>query len=123
MSRRWPHRSATGDLSGVAARLRPTVRQSNAAILMLELTLLHLQSADIPGSLGAPGRSTRTRKRYSVRNLGEAGQLQLRFDGFNIFNHPQFCQPNANLSNAQFGAISILTNTMRQQQAGVKVLF
>jgi hypothetical protein len=62
-------------------------------------------------------------KRYSLRKLGDAGQVQLRFEGFNVFNHPQFGQPNANLSNAQVGTITFLTNTMRQLQAGLKVMF
>jgi hypothetical protein len=63
-------------------------------------------------------------KRYSVRKLGEhGGEVQLRFEGFNIFNHPQFGQPNANLSNVQVGTITFLTTTMRQLQAGLKVMF
>jgi hypothetical protein len=62
-------------------------------------------------------------KRYSLRKLGDAGQVQLRFEGFNIFNHPQFGQPNANISNAQVGTITFLTTTMRQLQAGIKILF
>ena len=62
-------------------------------------------------------------KRYSVRKLGEAGQVQVRFEGFNILNHPQFGQPNANISTLGAGSITFLTNTMRQLQAGLKVMF
>jgi hypothetical protein len=50
-------------------------------------------------------------------------EAQLRFEGFNILNHPQFGQPNANISTAGAGSITFLTNTMRQLQAGLKILF
>ena len=50
-------------------------------------------------------------------------EAQLRFEGFNILNHPQFGQPNTNISTAGAGSITFLTNTMRQLQAGLKILF
>jgi hypothetical protein len=62
-------------------------------------------------------------KRYSFRKLGEQGQVQVRFEGFNIFNHPQLGQPNANVVTAQGGTIVHIANTMRQLQAGLKILF
>jgi hypothetical protein len=78
---------------------------------------------DIVYSPGAVNFDCSLFKRYSLRKLGDAGQVQLRFEGFNIFNHPQFGQPNANLQNAQVGTITFLTNTMRQLQAGLKIIF
>jgi hypothetical protein len=78
---------------------------------------------DIVFSPGAVNFDFSMFKRYSLRKLGDAGQLQLRFEGFNVFNHPQFGQPNANLNNAQVGTITFLTTTMRQLQAGLKVMF
>jgi hypothetical protein len=62
-------------------------------------------------------------KRYSFKKLGDAGQAQLRFEGFNVFNHPQFGKPNSNISNVQVGTITFLTTTMRQLQAGLKIMF
>jgi len=62
-------------------------------------------------------------KRYSVRKLGEAGQLQVRMEGFNVFNHAQFGQPNANVSAVGAGTITTLTTTMRQLQVGLKLMF
>jgi hypothetical protein len=78
---------------------------------------------DIVYSPGAVNFDFSMFKRYSVRKLGEAGQVQLRFEGFNIFNHPQFGQPNTNISTPGAGTITFLTNTMRQLQAGLKVIF
>ena len=62
-------------------------------------------------------------RRFNVPRLGESGQVQLRFEGFNIFNHPNFGTPDANISVAQAGSITTLTTSMRVFQAGVKVLF
>lgn len=47
----------------------------------------------------------------------------LRFEGFNIFNHPNFGAPAANISVAQAGSITTLTTGMRILQAGLKVIF
>jgi hypothetical protein len=62
-------------------------------------------------------------KRFRVRKLGEAGEIQFRGELFNIFNHPQFGQPNARVDLPQGGSITFLTNSMRQIQFGLKVLF
>jgi hypothetical protein len=62
-------------------------------------------------------------KRFSLPKLGENKEAQLRFEGFNIFNHPQFGQPNTNISTAGAGSVTFLTNTMRQMQVGLKILF
>ncbi len=62
-------------------------------------------------------------KRFPVAKLGESGQVQLRFEGFNIFNHPNFGTPNGNLSVAAAGTITTLTTSMRVFQAGLKVIF
>jgi hypothetical protein len=62
-------------------------------------------------------------KRVRLKMLRETGQLELRFEGFNIFNHPQFGQPNVNVSTVGAGTITFLTTSMRQLQAGLKILF
>ncbi len=62
-------------------------------------------------------------KRFEVPKLGETGQVQLRFEGFNIFNHPNFGTPAGNISVAGAGSITTLTTSMRVLQAGLKVVF
>jgi hypothetical protein len=62
-------------------------------------------------------------KRFPVKKLGESAQVQVRFEGFNIFNHPNFGTPNANITVAQAGSITTLTTGVRILQAGVKLLF
>jgi hypothetical protein len=62
-------------------------------------------------------------KRFVLPRLGDSGQVALRLEGFNIFNHPNFGTPNGNISVAGAGSITTLTTGMRVLQAGVKVLF
>jgi hypothetical protein len=62
-------------------------------------------------------------KRFELRKLGEAGQMQVRFEGFNVFNHPQFGTPVANVTVPAAGTITTLSTNMRQLQAGLKILF
>jgi hypothetical protein len=62
-------------------------------------------------------------KRYRVKKLGDVGEAQLRFEAFNLFNHPQFGQPNANVTIPQGGTITTLSTSMRQIQFGIKVVF
>lgn len=62
-------------------------------------------------------------KRIPVRRMGENGEVQFRAELFNLFNHPQFANPNARFDIPQGGTITSLANDMRQIQFGLKVLF
>jgi hypothetical protein len=62
-------------------------------------------------------------KSFSLRPLREGSELQFRAEAFNFLNHPQFGQPNARVDIAQGGSITSLSNSMRQMQLGIKLLF
>lgn len=62
-------------------------------------------------------------KSFTLRLLGEGGQIQFRAETFNTLNHPQFGQPNARVDIAQGATITSLANDMRQIQFGLKILF
>jgi hypothetical protein len=52
-------------------------------------------------------------------------QLQFRAEFFNIFNKPNFGNPNSTFipNSPNFGAITSLQSPMRQTQFGLKFLF
>jgi hypothetical protein len=55
--------------------------------------------------------------------VGGARRLQIRWEVFNVTNHPSFSLPNAELGSADFGTIRSTVSTPRQMQFGVKFLF
>jgi len=59
-------------------------------------------------------------KEFPVR---EGHRFQFRFEGFNLFNTPQFRAPNATLGGPAFGAITATWLDNRQLQFGLKYLF
>lgn len=55
--------------------------------------------------------------------LGRNRRLQLRWEVFNVTNHPSYGLPNANLGSADFGTIRSTVSTPRQMQFGLKLVF
>ena len=55
--------------------------------------------------------------------LGDQPHLEFRVEAFNLLNHPNWGEPNTNLSNAAFGRISSTRTDMRQLQFGLKFVF
>jgi len=64
-------------------------------------------------------------KRFRVT---ERVNMQFRAEAFNVFNHPNFASPNpvvfsGNNYNSSAGSITSTSNTSRQIQFALKVLF
>jgi hypothetical protein len=78
---------------------------------------------DILTGPGAVNLDASLFKRVPVRKLGEHGEVQIRGELFNSLNHPQFALPNARVDLPQGGTITSLSNSMRQVQFGLKVIF
>jgi hypothetical protein len=67
-----------------------------------------------------------------TRLLGESGNLQLRFEAFNLFNHPNFAPPaltayagaaDNEVPLTTFGRIRSTVTSSRQIQLGVRIVF
>jgi hypothetical protein len=56
-------------------------------------------------------------------NFTEKRYLQLRFEFFNVLNHPTFSAPNVQATNASFGVISSQANRPRTIQVGARMVF
>jgi hypothetical protein len=59
-------------------------------------------------------------KRFEV---GEKKYFQLRFEGFNVINHPVFAAPNTTATNSGFGTITSTANRVRTIQLGARFVF
>jgi hypothetical protein len=60
-----------------------------------------------------------------IKNFTPAERVtfQIRFEVFNVFNHPTFGPPNTTVSNAAFGLISTQANRPRTIQLGGRLTF
>jgi hypothetical protein len=82
------------------------------------------EGRDILMGPGAINFDASIMKLFKVPKLGEGGTIQLRFEGFNIFNHPQFAVPsNVTIGTAGVGSLVATTTGMRILQVGLKVIF
>jgi hypothetical protein len=59
-------------------------------------------------------------KKFDIR---EQTYFQLRFECFNVLNHPTFSAPNIQATNAQFGVINSVSNRPRTIQIGARLVF
>ncbi|MBN8732007.1 MAG: hypothetical protein J0L64_15810, partial [Acidobacteria bacterium] len=60
-------------------------------------------------------------KNFNLKS--ETRYLQFRFEAFNFPNHPNWGNPNTNVSSGGFGQITGTRNNMRQLQLGLKLNF
>ncbi len=74
--------------------------------------------------LRAPGRNLlniSVQRNFPVRLLGESN-LNMRLEGFNVLNHPQFNGPGSTLGNSLYGIISS-AGSPRQVQVAARLTF
>jgi hypothetical protein len=55
--------------------------------------------------------------------LTERASLQLRFEFFNVLNHPNFAAPDSSLGDPTFGSVLSMNGSPRDIQFGVKLHF
>ena len=77
-----------------------------------------------PRLLHGPGAQNTDLSLFKQFPLGEVRMIELRFEFFNAFNHANFANPAASLTNtATFGKISATVNDPRQIQMAAKFYF
>lgn len=70
-----------------------------------------------------PGTNNTDLSLIKNHSMGERRNLQFRFEMFNLANHSNFDQPNANADSPQFGKIFSTIRSMRQIQLGLRVTY
>ena len=73
--------------------------------------------------LYGPGRWNWDMSLFKNFVIRDQMRFELRAEGFNIFNHPQFGIPNANIGNAQVGTITSTVGNPRQLQMALRFQF
>jgi outer membrane receptor protein involved in Fe transport len=76
------------------------------------------------GAVRAPGIKTLDLSLFKNFGLGGRANLEIRIEGFNVFNSPQYSQPNNVLNDPNFGKITgTRLNSERQVQLAARVTF
>jgi hypothetical protein len=73
--------------------------------------------------LRSPGVRTWDLSLFKEFGLREAMRIQFRAEAFNAFNTVRFGSPNTTVTSNQFGQVSTQSNSPRQIQLGLKLLF
>ncbi len=73
--------------------------------------------------LFGPGRVNWDMSLFKDFVIREETRFELRAEAFNIFNHPQFALPNANIGNPQAGTITSTVGNPRQLQMALRFQF
>ena len=74
-------------------------------------------------TLSGPGRWNWDMSLFKNFVIKDQTRFEFRAEAFNIFNHPQFGLPNANIGNAQVGTITGTVGNPRQLQMGLRFQF
>jgi hypothetical protein len=82
------------------------------------------QGTEPRNAVRGPGFHTIDLSVFKTFSLPQYGALELRIEGFNIFNWAQYSQPNQYLGDPNFGKITgTLLNSERQIQLGVRYIY
>ncbi|HVX56884.1 MAG TPA: hypothetical protein VHA37_04075, partial [Candidatus Saccharimonadales bacterium] len=73
--------------------------------------------------LFGPGRTNVDASLFKDFRVIERLTAQFRAEAFNIFNHPQFGQPNATIGNGAVGTITSTVGNPRQLQVALRLVF
>lgn len=73
--------------------------------------------------LYGPGRTNFDVSLFKDFRFSEQGKIQFRTEAFNLFNHPQFGQPNATIGSNQAGVINSVVGNPRQLQVALRLSF
>ncbi|MEZ5351306.1 MAG: TonB-dependent receptor [Bryobacteraceae bacterium] len=74
-------------------------------------------------TLFGPGRVNFDLSMFKDFAIRERGKLQFRAEAFNLFNTPQFAQPNATIGASNAGVISGIVGNPRQLQLALRLQF
>ena len=74
-------------------------------------------------TLYGPGRWNWDMSLFKNFVIRDQVRFELRAEAFNVFNHPQFGQPNSSIGNAQVGVITSTVGNPRQLQMGLRFQF
>jgi hypothetical protein len=73
--------------------------------------------------LFGPGRTNLDASLFKDFRPVERMTVQFRAESFNLFNHPQFGQPNATIGSGAVGTISSTVGNPRQMQVALRLMF
>jgi hypothetical protein len=73
--------------------------------------------------LFGPGRTNVDASLFKDFRPVERMTVQFRAESFNLFNHPQFGQPNATIGSGAVGTITSTVGNPRQMQVALKLMF
>ena len=74
------------------------------------------------GVIYGPGSQDWDLSLFKTTHIGDRAALQLRFEGFNTFNHPNFGSPDTTVGDTTFGVINSALPG-REIQLGAKLIF
>ncbi|MEO8725336.1 MAG: TonB-dependent receptor [Acidobacteriaceae bacterium] len=79
-----------------------------------------------PGILNGPGQfntDLALGKSFGISRLKEGANVEFRAEAFNLFNHPQFADPDTEFTSATFGQIQTTAVAPRVMQIALKLNF
>jgi hypothetical protein len=74
-------------------------------------------------TLFGPGRTNFDQSIFKQFHIGDRLMVEFRAEVFNIFNHPQFGQPNATVPSGPAGTITSIVGNPRDMQVSARIVF